>query len=88
MRKKQIAAVFLLSIAIIALLGCVEEPSAPSQESQPEGDHGTQPAGGHGTQVEGPDYYGSEDEAFNALEQELDEMPEMSAEELEALLGE
>lgn len=36
----------------------------------------------------GPEYYGSEQEAFDALGEELDDMPEFSAEDLEQLLGE
>jgi len=39
-------------------------------------------------QAVGPEYYGSENEAFAALEEELDSVETASAEELEALLGE
>ncbi len=39
-------------------------------------------------QAVGPDYYGSEQEAFDALKRELDDTPEISTEDLEALLGE
>ena len=82
MNLKQLAAIFLLSIAVIALLGCVEEPGSGG---------GTGP-GGDGLaqqpdQVVGPDYHDSEAAAFDALGQELDDIPEMSAEDLEAMLG-
>ncbi len=41
-----------------------------------------------GEQLVGPDYYGSEQEAFDALGEELEGMGELSAEDLEQLLGE
>ncbi len=82
MDKKQLAIILLLSLAVMALLGCVEElasgnevPPAGSQASSSE-------------EVVGPDYHDSEESAFDALSQELDEIPEMSSEDLEAMLGE
>ncbi len=41
-----------------------------------------------GEQVVGPEYYGSEQEAFDALNQELDQMQDISIQELESILGE
>jgi len=43
---------------------------------------------GAGEQVIGPDYYSSEQQAFDAIAEEVDAMPELSDAELEALLGE
>ncbi len=40
-----------------------------------------------GEEVIGPGYYGSEGEAFDALNDELNEIPDASLEDLEALLG-
>ena len=47
-----------------------------SQEPQP------------GEQVVGPEYYDSEQEAFDALNQELDQIEDISMQELESMLGE
>lgn len=41
-----------------------------------------------GEVVVGPEYYGSEQEAFDALNQELDQMEDVSMQELESILGE
>ena len=40
-----------------------------------------------GEEVIGPDYYNSDGEAFDALNDELNEIPDASLEDLEALLG-
>ncbi len=47
-----------------------------SQEPQPE------------ERVIGPEYYNSEQEAFDALSQELEQMEDLSMQELESILGE
>ncbi len=39
-------------------------------------------------QVVGPEYYDSEQAAFDALDQELDQMEDLSNQELESILGE
>jgi len=41
-----------------------------------------------GEQVVGPEYYNSEQAAFDALNQELDQMDDVSIQELESMLGE
>ena len=41
-----------------------------------------------GEQVVGPEYYDSEQEALDALNQELDQMEDVSMQELESMLGE
>jgi len=82
MNAKNIAIVLVASIALLALLGCVQQP--PSGDGQPP-TGGQQQAGGE--QVIGPEYYNSEQEAFNALNEELQGMDEPSPEELEAMLG-
>ena len=83
MNAKQLAAILLLSIAAMALLGCVEGPG-PGGGTGPSGGGLAQQPG----QVVGPEYHDSEDAAFDALSQELGEIPEMSTEDLEAMLGE
>jgi len=80
MDLKKISTILVLSIALVALLGCVQQPSDNDQLSG-DGQAGT------GQETIGPDYYNSEAEAFDALGQELDGLEEPSAEDLEAMLG-
>jgi len=135
MKTKQIATILLLSIALMALLGCVEQPDdgqtppcvgegetipliaeppeccagltlIPSREQGIIGIIGYCTANcGNGScddiessyncpadcpaeQLVGPEYHESESGAFSALEGELEEMPDLSGEDLEELLGE
>ena len=84
--KAKIAITFLALIALISLLGCVQEDQGqPSGIIPPAGGSQVQPSE---EQVIGPEYYDSEQEAFNALDQELEGIPDASEEDLEALLGE
>jgi len=86
MDSRQILVLSIASIALIALLGCVDE--APDDTTPGPG---PQPGPGQAEPIEqaiGPDYYESEQAALDALEQDLGEMPELSEPELEALLGE
>jgi len=80
MDLKQLTAILLFSIAVMALLGCVEPG--------PDGGSGGTGLVEQPEQSVGPDYHDSEQAAFDALGQELDEIPEMSPEDLEAMLGE
>ena len=138
MNTKKFGIIALASIALLALLGCIEEQPPAGAECVAEG--GTisviaeppeccagltlippkeQPILGisgyctakcgngtcdtetesnlncpadckavAGEQVVGPDAYANEAQAFDAMEDELEDMPELSDAELEALLGE
>ena len=79
MKAKNILAVLLASIALMALLGCVQEEASPLQQgSQQSPDEGL----AAGEQVVGPEYYDSEQAAFDALNQELDQMEDISLQDI------
>ena len=82
MNTKQIATILLVSMTLVALLGCVTQP--PASPGDEQGSDDEQP----GEELVGPEYYGSETDALAALDEELEAMGDLSSEDLDALLGE
>jgi hypothetical protein len=92
---------FLALLALAALLGCVQnEPVACTADAMqcPDGSYVGRDSFNNceffpcsaqqsGERAVGPDYYGSEAEAYNALGTELDGIEGLSEPELESLLG-
>ena len=76
-----------ITIGIVALVLLV---SGCTQGTPPTGDLPTNPDAGTGTTVQAVDtepVLESEEDAFAALEQELDQLSDLSDDELEQLLG-